>query len=95
MGSANRQEWNCEVCRAIERWKAEGRPLLLLREILEGHGLYVVPSETDEVPNDGCYLVQIRFRDQPSTEIRVMFQTILASAEQTWIAESNQSVRVR
>jgi len=97
VGAGNRQGWNCDICRAIERWKSEGRDLVLLREILQQRGLYVRPGEHDGIPSwdQGCYLLQMSFHHTPSTEIRQIFQEVLTSAEQTWIAQNDRSVRIR
>lgn len=97
MGAKHRKGWNCEICLAIERWKKEGRDLVLLREIFQQRGLYVRPAETSGIPSwdHGCYLLQIRFRELPTLEIRRTLQAVLASAEQTWIAQVDRSSRLR
>jgi hypothetical protein len=97
LGADNREDWNCEVCRAIEWWKESGRSVVLLREILHQHGLYALPGDFQQVPESerGCYLMQLRFQDMSSADIRLAFQQILASAEQAWLACDNSSVRVK
>jgi len=98
VGAERRQDWNCEVCRAIERWKLDARPIVLVREIMKHTGLYLHPLDNLNIipPNQrSAYVMQVRLQDSPSTDIRLAIHTILESAAQTWIEQPDQSIRVR
>lgn len=93
-GEPTGMNFSCQICEAVERWTADQRGLVLCREILGGRGLYLMAIDSTQPP-PGNYLLQIRFADLTPLDARTTLQTILSSAEQTWISLPDRSVRIR